>query len=225
MTSTGPQNGSGEEPTGIFAATEYVRTPPPAREFKPWHRPRKQFVRASQWVEHTQRLLRQRTGEDPFTYLGLPGTDLLDLRVLHDEVCVPMDVMFRFLGLNSESRNNRQQEVDLNTSLDEVRKLPRVDPTSNVIADDFRSLAKTDSVAWQAARQIGPFDVVNLDLCDGLASEPPQGESTLYAAIAQLLALQERRTRPWLLLVTSRIGREHFDAEVRRCSGTCSSRT
>ena len=50
-----------------------------AREFLPWHRPRKQFVRRM-WKGCLEDILKQREPDSEISYLGLPGADLLDLR-------------------------------------------------------------------------------------------------------------------------------------------------
>ena len=97
-----------------------------------------------------------------------------------------------------------------------MRRLPNVDPQSVVLADDFRRVGNENSIAWFQTRQLGPFDVVNIDLCDGLASEPPQKDGSIYKALAQLMALQARNSNPWLLLITTRIGRGKFDADAEQ---------
>ncbi len=57
----------------------------PQKEFKPWHRPRKQWIRVKQWKQETLRLVDAITLTDrPLTYLSLPGDDLLDVRVIYE---------------------------------------------------------------------------------------------------------------------------------------------
>jgi len=200
---------------GIFLGIDYAPGRPPERRFSPWHRPRKHFVRREQWTAQSLRLFEGRENSSTFRYLGLPGVDLLDLRYLHQRVCAPFGRELRFLGFTTEAQPGNPSHIELNTSLDEVRRLPNVDPKSEVLVDDFRSLAITDSIAWRTSLQLGPFDVVNLDLCDGLASDDPTRSPSLYAAIGRLMALQTRSLTPWLLLVTTRIGRPHFHPEAQ----------
>jgi hypothetical protein len=195
---------------GIFSRTDYAAGQPPPKEFKPWHLPRKQFVRREQWIVQARRIFERRADSSPVRYLGLPGIDLLDLRYLHEHLCSPLNRPLRFLGFNSEAASNNDALVDLNTSIDEVTRLGNVDPQSEVVRDDFRSLARANSMAHRKTHLLGPFDVVNLDLCDGIASDDPACQGTLYDAIAALVALQVRSPHPWTLLVTSRIGRDHF---------------
>lgn len=199
----------------IFGDLDYEMAELAQRGFKPWHRPRKQFVRREQWAEQVRRLYDDRPAGDPLRYLGLPGTDLIDLRYLHDEFCRPADRSLMFLGLNSDARSDSPARGELDISLYEVIRLPNVvDEHSDVIPDDFRCLADESSIAWARARALGPFDVINLDLCDGLASDSPTIQQSIYEALGQVTALQSHSLTPWLLLVTTRIGPNMFDPDA-----------
>ena len=201
---------------GMFGDLEYVAPQPESKEFKPWHKPRKQFVRREQWSALLQRLYEKREPKDPLRYLGLPGTDLIDLRYLHEQLCRANDRPLHFLGFNTEAQSGSPAHVELNISLDEVRRLPNVDGQSAVLPDDFRRIGDPNSIAWDRTLRLGPFDVVNIDLCDGLASDHPQNDGSIYSALAQLMALQARNSTPWLLLITTRIGRGIFDADAEQ---------
>ena len=169
---TDQPDGQDDLTSEIFGDFEYVRPQTEPKEFKPWHKPRKQFVRR-EWSALLRRLYEKRGSRDPLCYLGLPGTDLIDLRHLHEELCRANDRPMRFLGFNTEAQRGNSAHVQLSVSLDEVRRLPNVDTQSDVIPDDFRRISNEHSIAWGRTRQLGPFDVVNIDLCDGLASDPP----------------------------------------------------
>ena len=201
---------------GIFGDFEYAQPRTAPKEFMPWHKPRKQFVRRKQWSALLRRLYKNRGPGDPLRYLGLPGTDLIDLRYLHKELCHANGRPLRFLGFNTEAQPGNNAHTQLSISLDEVRRLANVDPQSDVMHDDFRDIGNPDSMAWSSTLRLGPFDVVNIDLCDGLASDPPQNDGTIYSALAQLMALQARNSNPWLLLITTRIGRGTFDADAEQ---------
>jgi hypothetical protein len=197
--------------SGIFPETGYEPGQPLRREFQPWHRPRKQFVRREQWSALLKRLYTDRPPADPVRYLGLPGVDLIDVRYLYEELCRPSDRNLRFLGFNTDAKPGTNAQIELSLSLDEVRRLPYVDPLSDVLPDDFRRLSTDTSIAWTRTLKLGPFDVVNIDLCDGVASDPPYLEESMYRALAQLAALQARNHAPWLLLITTRVARGMFD--------------
>lgn len=190
--------------------------PSDAKDFLPWHRPRKQYVRHYQWCHEINRMI----GDTPpagglLKYLGLPGVDLLDLRHFHTEVCQTKNVKLRFLGFNSSARPASMAQTELNVSLDEVRKLSLVDQMSEVIGDNFAQVANQDSIAFQKARQLGPYDVMNLDLCDGFGAQAPgTRDNSYYEAVNSLLTIQARNVNPWLLLLTTRADRPNVNAEV-----------
>ena len=77
--------------TGIFGDVEFAQPRTAPKEFKPWHKPRKQFVRREQLSALLLRLYENRKPRDSLRYLGLPGTDLIDLRYLHEQLCRTKD--------------------------------------------------------------------------------------------------------------------------------------
>lgn len=196
----------------VYEAPETVRK----KAFLPWHRPRKQYVREYQWRREILGLIDADPGAyRTLKYLGLPGLDLLDLRYFHREVCETRDIGLRFLGFNRDAHSNGPKQIELNISLDEIRRLPRVDPSSEVVGENFSLLANQNSNAWRRANTHGPFDVVNLDLCDGFAAgEPGPPDRNYYDATVNLLGFQTRRPHPWLLLLTTRTDRQNIHVEV-----------
>ncbi len=168
----------------LFVTSEFAPSRPAPPAFQPWHRPRKQFVRRFQWLEQISRL--GGAAGSPIRYLGLPGTDLFDLRFIHREICEPAQRQMTFLGFN---RALKAGDPDLNTSLDEVRRLPYVDSRSELLGEDFRLLANTTSIAWKRAVDLGPFDVINLDLCDSVATDRPAAGS-IYDAMQRLMGFR-----------------------------------
>lgn len=190
--------------------------PVAVKPFLPWHRPRKQFVRDKQWREQIHQIIPELFDDKRvIKYLGLPGTDLLDLRYFHDTICEPNNAQLFYLGFNSIATPTSPDSIELNISLDEVNKLPFVMPGSEVIADDFRNVACKNSRAYQQTLRHGAYDVINLDLCDGFACQAPDDiESTHYDAMTHLLGIQARRKTPWLLLLTTRVGQQHINQEL-----------
>jgi len=213
-----PSNEPEEERTDddMFPITAYEAPSREKKPFLPWHRPRKHFVRHEQWQQEIEILANAGQFEDQtICYLGLPGTDLLDIRHFHKTLCEPKELMLRFLGFNTAAHPQDVGQTELNISLDEVRKLPRIDPRSDVIADDFCFLADESSLAWDRARDLGPFDVINLDLCDGFAKHQPGClDNNHYNAVNKLMALQAGKKQPWLLFLTTRTGQHDINAEV-----------
>lgn len=206
----------GDLTEGIISIRSYEAPRPPKKEFLPWHRPRKQYVRHAQWCGEIEKLVTESPREDgKLKYLGLPGVDLLDLRYFHSQVCEPKGLQLRFLGFNSGAQPNSNLQAELNISLDEVRRLPYVDEMSDVIGDNFSLVATEKSIAAKRAHQLGPFDIINLDLCDGFGAQAPGVlQNTYYDAVHRLFALQSRSKMPWLLLLTTRTDQPNIDQKV-----------
>jgi hypothetical protein len=215
---TTPSNEPDDERTedDIFSITAYEAPIRERKPFLPWHRPRKHFVRHEQWQLQIENLVNEvQVEQRTIRYLGLPGTDLLDIRHFHRTLCEPKDLMLRFLGFNTAAHPQDAAQTELNISLDEVRKMARIDPLSNVIADDFCLLADDSSLAWSHARDLGPFDVINLDLCDGFAKHQPGClDNNHYNAVSKLMALQSGKKQPWLLFLTTRTGQQDINEAV-----------
>lgn len=200
----------------IIGSTDNAFDSVQPKEFKPWHKPRKQFVRRKQWAKLTKRLFDNRSDNKPLRYLSLPGIDLLDIRYMHQKICHDQERGLCFLGFNNEAQNGNSADIQLNISLDEVRQLSNIDSSSDVVRDDFRMIANEKSLAWKRADLLGPFDVANIDLCEGLASDAPSAtdRETMYRALERLLSIQARNHNPWLMFITTRIGRQLFDTEA-----------
>lgn len=200
----------------IFGTDVYEAQRPSKKEFLPWHKPRKQFVRHFQWCEQVNLLLDEfRPDDGVLKYLGLPGVDLLDLRHFHTEICESKDIGLRFLGFNSGASPQSKAHTELNISLGEVCSLDMIDVQSVVMPDDFCRVADRNSLAWKKAKDFGPYDVVNLDLCDGFAvHEPSVDGATYYDALNCLISLQAKRKYPWLLFLTTRTGRQDINEQV-----------
>ncbi len=198
---------------------EYAVVGPSAhRDFLPWHHPRKHFVRSEQWAFILEKHLQLNPKADgTIKWLGLPGDDLLDLRYIAERICEPMQQRLLFLGLNNSIKADSPNKYILDRALDQMRKLPLVDEGSNVIVDSFNSLADSRSIAYQTACKLGPFDVVNLDLCDGMVkNRPNDSQKPDYNAIQTLLGNQFRNPHPWLFYFTSLIGEQHCHEQVLR---------
>ena len=200
----------------IVEVAAYEASLPVIKEFLPWHLPRKQFVRHHQWCAQIGLMLDEEPLADgTLKYLGLPGVDLLDIRHFHEVFCVARNIDLRFLGFNRSARPSSNAHTELNISLDEVNRMSRVDPMSLVIGDDFALIAQENSIACRKARELGPYDVINLDLCDGFGAQAP-GElnNSYYDAVNSLFALQARSKRPWLLLLTTRADKQNINHDL-----------
>lgn len=211
-----PANDNQELADNIFGASIYEAPERQKKDFSPWHKPRKQYVRHHQWCVQIEKLLNDMQPDgNTLKYLGLPGNDLLDLRYFQSQICQPRQMGLRFLGFNRSAGPNNAAQTELNISLDEVKKLPLIDPRSIIIWDNFSLLSNEQSKAWHQARDFGPYDVINLDLCDGFgADEPGSLADTHYNAVNRLLALQAKNKLPWLLFLTTRTRKQDIHTEV-----------
>lgn len=204
----------------IFLDRSSYESPVPAapvKKFLGWHRPRKQFVRTRQWQGEILALLSDhpKARGSTLSYLGLPGADLLDLRHFHASVCTPNGLSLKFLGFNTGAQPGSKNYEEMTVSVDEVRRLAMVDEQSQIIPDNFALLGSIRSYAFSVARKMGPFDVVNLDLCDGFGKGAPgAASSSYYDAICQLMTLQSFHDRPWILFLTTRADRPTVHPEV-----------
>lgn len=198
----------------IIGVGEYAAETPQKKDFLPWHKPRKQFVRHWQWCKQIQKLISEIAPDNNvLRYLGLPGDDLLDLRYIHRIICEPNNLNLRFLGFNYGA-NRIGNGANLNISLDEVNKLPLVDSASDILGDDISQIANVQSLAFKRSKNMGPYDVINIDLCDGFGNNAGNPVTkTHYDTLMQLMTLQARRLNPWLLLLTTRTGPQHTDGQ------------
>jgi hypothetical protein len=183
-------------------------------KFKPWHKPRKHYVRINQWCHETRRLLKiLNVGEGgELRYLGFPGEDLLDVRVLKG-VCERSKVMLRYLGFDSS-----MSSPELNLSRHEVNSGQYIQSASVVIADRLEEIAAQNTVAFQYASRHAPFDVINLDLCDSVTNLAENGVIPNLEAIRALCDLQiaRRGQQPWLFFLTTRAVRDDLDPKTKQ---------
>lgn len=180
----------------------------PDKQFKPWHKPRKHYLRVHQWCVEIANLIKE-LGigcGDALRYLGMPGEDLLDVRTLQG-VCERGGVKLRYLGFDSSADNEGQYE--LNLSNHEVASLGFMDPFSRILKDRVERIAIDSSVARMHFAKQAPFDVINLDLCDSVAATT--GLGSYYDALVQICNLQAGRSKPWLIFMATRVIRSQID--------------
>lgn len=192
------------------------------RSFKPWHRPRKHYLRIHQWCAEIRKLIPKLklTGR-ALSYLSLPGDDMLDIRAIHG-VCVKEDIPLRYLGFNNASPSHRDEA---NISHNELRSQGwrMIDQrSSEVVYDLFEATAVLTSMAYKELSERAPYDVVNIDLCNCIAAPIKKREVNTFDALKTLLDLQEaHRSEPWLLMLTTRTARGE-GVDVRQWTKLCS---
>lgn len=196
---------------GLFAEFPEDVAPLAARDqFKPWHKPRKQYVRSVLWRNELEWLLGNKKNTDrSLKYIGLPGEDLLDLRYFYEQFSSSFSTL-RFLGFDTALS---RESSGISVSLQEIKSLDKVDSSnSDIRADNFSKLSQENSVATLAARDFGPVDVVNADLCGNFGNDTPDvAADSLYSAFRTIFSIQNRRADPWCILLTTRIDRSSID--------------
>ena len=200
------------------------------RNFLPWHKPRKQWIRDEQWNGEIRNLINQLKFKDGRTinYLCLPGDDLLDIRNLH-ELCERENAIVKYLGFNIAS-DPEPEVTDLHISINEVSNLPKIHKDSKVIQDNIEQIANLKSKANQYFQSYGPYDIVNLDLCTSIATpsrlKEPLNPSYYDAIVTICDAQKTSRIEPWLMFITSRAGKDDiFDEDIKKFSKCIESNT
>jgi hypothetical protein len=207
---------------------------------------RKQFIRERQWnheifhlAQRLRRELQQKESEwgselskgeasaeeipetvrveRPLRCFMLPGEELLDIRCLWEKL-QSEGCYLRFLGFNSGmGSEEKRREMAVNESA--VTQLAKVCKDSHVAADTFQDIARKNTQAYRLFRQYGPYDVVNLDMCDSLVPRGVGDETTAnYSALHGVLVHQlEHQKSSWLLFATTQVDRASANqAEINR---------
>jgi len=186
-------------------------------DFLPWHKPRKQWIRARQWALPIATLvdkLKLRELHEPLRYLSLPGPDLLDVRSIRP-VCADREIQLQFVGLNG---GDDDADVARTLALEnQVRAMPGIHPGSEVVKDRFEQLGVAKSLAHtRIITAQRSFDVVNIDLCGSFAEQVPDADyASIPSALLSLIQHQARhRSRDWLLFITTRSDQQAVKPET-----------
>lgn len=195
---------------------------PRKNKFFPWHKPRKHYVRTKQWIRIINRHIDTiKTGED-IKYLSLPGDDLFDVKLIHDNICVPKDINLNFLGFNDFNNEVGFRKEDANLTLTEVRAMSNINSQSDVINYDIMNVGNHNSIPYKHVKSHGNFEIINLDFCDSMLGRVP---SKIYAdhykLLTTLFRIQSSRDNPWLLFITTRIGNEYIAPEALKILLDC----
>ncbi len=190
--------------------------------FFPWHNPRKHLVRIEQWIHYISHYLKKPLkGATQLKYFSLPGDDLLDIRTIHDEICLKNKITLRFLGFNDHT-SEISREQNANLSLAEVRSLPYIDKSSQYHDNDILNITSKESLVYQRFKEFGDFDIVNLDFCGSITRHKPANkEANHYNFLSKIIQLQNHRDRPWIMFLTTRVGNDHIHKDtleiLKRC--------
>jgi hypothetical protein len=206
-----------EEGGGIVepAIPEIIAPTPPAKIdlSDPWYRPAKHYIRREQWNRCILNLLNKlpepAEGETRvLRYVGLPGQHHLDLLGMRG-ICNAKSIRVNYLGFRiGEGAPKQTTPVDQLIALSNVKFHT---PDSIVVPDSVESIGSKNTPAYLTFRDRGPFDVINLDVCGGVLHGEP---ASLLSAIKAILLLQNPRTEPWLLFLTTMAKHEFIKPDV-----------
>jgi hypothetical protein len=199
-----PPDEPASEDLDLGVAPEHVHPLFGKTDFERWHHPRKQQIRIEQWCAPVKALIRERgmPAGSTFSYLTLPGDEMLDIRALNG-VCADQNVQLKYLGFNSVGSGTPRQ-AELNLSQSEVRDLPGVNRFSTVLEERLEAISRPESTARRQMKQFGPFDAINIDLCGPLTERDIEdNRGSLLGVLGELLDTQMTTTSPWLLFITT----------------------
>ncbi|HBG18747.1 MAG TPA: hypothetical protein DDY32_05590 [Desulfobulbaceae bacterium] len=174
-------------------------------DFQPWHKPRKQYVRKKQWIGEIEKLVNKLRDSTSLKYLSLPGKSMIDVRCVH-RWCMEKKINLKYLGYNDPNDPTDPSDAELNLSVAELALREYIDKNSEVVTDRFEKIGDRNSLAYRKMIEAGPFDVINIDLCNGIAKPIPLNEQDdYYNAIYEMIQFQKtHRNEPWLLFITTR---------------------
>lgn len=185
------------------------------KDFKPWHHPRKQWVRAKQWCKHTEKLIGKlkKNGLETLSYLTLPGDDLLDVREIH-RTCSKNGFKLKYLGFNTATQMLNDDPLSINHY--EMTSKEDVNNQSHIERERLELIAKENSMANKAFESRGPFDVVNIDLCNSVAihSNRPSDVSYFDMLLKLLNSQFEKKSDPWVLFISSTVSVPEINKKV-----------
>ncbi|WP_335900266.1 PP_RS20740 family protein [Shewanella algae] len=180
--------------------------------FKPWHKPRKQFVRDKQWWFHLSFLLsRFPIYNDIRTikYFGLPGEDLLDISYFSKKLSQDLALKNKEIQVHGFIDNETgKQNADIRMS--ELLDRNNISKMSAVEKFNFHALAKEQSLALRKVKSNGAYHLINLDFCDAVFKQET------IDSMMELLGIQfdNMLDTPWLFFLTTRADRSGISEEL-----------
>lgn len=180
------------------------------REFQPWHKPRKQYVRCRQWWFHIDRLLKRYAeygAIETIKYFGLPGSDLLDVsyfsRQLHQDFAGKKLFIHGFI-------DSAQGKEKADLRLSELLDRDNVHSASKVENFNFHALSDSRALALEKIQNAGAYHLINLDFCDGVFNR-----KTINSMMTLLTyQLNTMASTPWLFFLTTRADKEGIAADL-----------
>jgi len=186
---------------------------PTKRDFKAWHKPRKQYIRRKQWGKEIEKLIKASHFSPEnrvFRYLTLPSEDMLDIRLLESSL-VNSQLKLKYLGFFNAPPGH-PDDIRMNLSEAEIKGLKQVDATSEVVRDLLETTGNNNSFAFRKMSEHAPYHAVNIDLCGHFAAPRGGRAKACIDAIRSIAEVQvQRSTQGWLLFLTTRFQPDYVD--------------
>ena len=195
--------------------------PLPLDELKPWHRPRKQYIREQQWRYYVERLIRTLNRRPSLSleagklkYFSLPGIDHFDVEIV-GKVAQDAGLKLEALGFLSEAEK-KPVRARSQFRADSLIKRGLMEDTSVTIPYRIQDIMQKNSQAYCEVKNRVPFHIINIDACGSIAPPSAEHSNRIITAIHRLVELQLNRMRdPWLLFVTTNVQLGNLSCEVR----------
>jgi len=186
---------------------ETTAVPLPLTELKPWHRPRKQYVRERQWLRLSRSLLDRleagsENGPSNIRYLTLPGLDYLDVTLL-GEVCEGLGCTLTSVSFLAATEGNPAR-ARAQFREESLKQAGRLADNSITLPNRLEEISSPSSQAYHEIKRRAPFDIINIDACGSIALPDANHSRRLLDAIFRLVELQfSRRKTRWVLFLTT----------------------
>ena len=202
------------------AEVEEMAVPMPLDELKPWHRPRKQFIRERQWVKCAEFLFENLTDRNArsiqsgkISYLTLPGVDYFDVEVLAG-LAKKHGLDLEVLGFLAEA-DKEPAKARSQFRADSLIKKGLITDGSMTYPYRFEDLSSKRSQAYLEAKRRAPFSVINVDACGSIARPNAGQAGRIIDALFRLLEIQFNYSRErWLLFLTSDVREDSLSRNV-----------
>ena len=205
--------------SALPAKTDERAVPLPLDKLKPWHRPRKQYIREQQWEYYAKRLIKalEKRGSleaGKLKYLSLPGIDHFDVEIIA-KAAQDAELKLEALGFLSEATKEREMARS-QLRVESLIKKGLMKDTSVTIPYRIEDIVQKNSQAYLEVKNRAPFHIINIDACGSIARRSAGHSNRIIDAVHCLMELQLNKMRDsWLLFVTTNAQPDNLSCEVR----------
>ena len=189
---------------------------------RPWHLPRKQFIRERQWrccaellIKRLQKQNAPSIQSGTLNYLTLPGIDHFDVEIL-GELAKSRELRLNATGFLSEAGRD-PVKARSQVRADTLIKRGLIEDTSITFPSRFEEISGLNSQAYREIKSRAPFHIINIDACGSIAAPTAHHSDRIIDALHRLIELQIGVIRdPWLLYLTTDIREDNLSENVKK---------